>query len=293
MSIGEYLLRTRLSRRLDIADISQELHIRREYLEALERDEWDKLPGEVYGIGFLRTYARHLDVDADALVNYRRKLAGQQAPPPGKVDDGDGPAARRGPQRLRVPTAAIASEPAVRPTRAKSSRSSAPAGSGRVVLGAAVVLIILFVVGIFMMHNSPHGLTTADRSRGTAPPSPHSHQPKAGSSAGNSPSSSAAVVTLTSNNPQRGDLVYHVAGGPVHVTLAFTGLCWVEIWKNGVAQNAAGGTTYHAGQSVTLSASISVEVWLGTRAFQLSVDNQAISLPDPSQRVLHVTVQGS
>lgn len=293
MSIGEYLRRTRLARGLDISDISQSLHIRRDYLEAIEHDDWDKLPGEVYGIGFLRSYARHLDVDADALVSYRRRQSGQEALTPPHPAEPEPPVIRRRSQRLRVPTPPMAGEPAARLRKSQTARTQTAPGSGRVVLGAAIVLAALFVVGIFMLHNNPHPVGTASpTTRRSASPAPRSVSKKSSTHASGPTSHSAAVVTLASNNPAAGDLVYHVTNGPVDVTLSFTGLCWVEVWENGVSQGTA-GVTYHAGQSLTVSASSSVEVWTGTRAYRMSVDNQVISLPDPSQRVVHVTVQRS
>ena len=291
MSIGEYLRRTRLSRRLDIAEISQELHIRREYLEALEHDDWDKLPGEVYGIGFLRSYARYLDVDADALANYRRRLTGQrESVPATAAAPPQEPTRRR--HRTRVPPGAVAVPSVAGPTRSQR-RADAPAGSGRVVLGAALVLLGLFAVGIFLLHNNPKTATTTGTVPSGTSSKSHSgqHPPKSvepSSQHSAPPPSPAPVIALASNNPPAGDVVYRVSRGPLTVQLAFTGLCWVQVWINGVSKNPA-GTTYHAGQTLSLSASSSVEVWVGTRAFTLTVDNQTVTLPDPAQRVLHVT----
>ncbi len=282
MSIGEYLKRTRLSRRLELAQVSQELRIRTEYLEALEQDQWDRLPGEVYGIGFLRGYARYLEVDAEALVRYRRRLTGSAATP-GTIEESPASPPPTIPRRSR--------NRAVRTSKSSRSavRSSQP-GSGRIVLGVAGVLAVLFGVGLWMLGH-PHlpgffgqggtPSSSAERSSSTPPSSPAKKS---------TASQEAPQVSLVSNNAAAGDLVYHVSSGPLDLHLTFTGLCWVEVWKNNVSLSSL-GTTYHAGQTASFSASSSLKIWTGTRAYTLTVDNQSISLPDPSQQVLHVTFQ--
>lgn len=288
MSIGEYLKKSRLARRLDIEEISQELHIRRDYLEGLEADQWDKLPGEVYAIGFLRNYARFLDVDADALVDYRRRLVAQQSQSLPNSQPASAPDSRI--TRRRRTNARPTAAP--RPSNRRQN-SDGPAGGGRVVFGAGLVLVALFVAGIVLLHNHPN---TVGLSKSTPPasnigkvasPSTKKSHPKRTAST----PPSASTIALKTNNAAAGDLIYGVSG-PVDVKLAFTGTCWVEIWKNGVAQNmSTGGTTFTAGQTLTLSASSSVEVWVGTRTFNLSVDGQPVSLPDPQQKVFHITFQ--
>ena len=66
--LGEMLRSARESRGLDHARIERDTRIRGRYLAALERGAYDELPGEVYARGFLRTYARYLGLDADAMV---------------------------------------------------------------------------------------------------------------------------------------------------------------------------------------------------------------------------------
>lgn len=285
MSIGEYLKRSRLARRLQLEDISQELHIRTQYLVALEEDKWDKLPGEVYAIGFLRSYARFLGVDADALVDYRRRLTQQES---SAGEERHVPAAPVLSRRARKSRAKVARVP-TRSSRPARDPEPGPTGSGRVVLGAAFVLVALFVVGMFMLHNqtptasAPVARTHASHSPSSKPPRP-SHHPVAKSPA----KSPAAVIKLTSNNAPAGTMSFSVSGGPLNVNLAFTGPCWVEVWKNGVTSNPS-GFTYAAGQTLTVTASSSVEIWAGTRAFSLTVDHEVVSLPDPLDRVVHVT----
>jgi cytoskeletal protein RodZ len=66
--LGEMLRSARESRGLDRARIERDTRIRERYLSALERGAYDELPGDVYARGFLRTYARYLGLDPDAMV---------------------------------------------------------------------------------------------------------------------------------------------------------------------------------------------------------------------------------
>ena len=56
--VGETLRRERLKRNLDLEEISRELKISRRFLEAIEDDQYDKLPGGVFAKSFVRQYAR-------------------------------------------------------------------------------------------------------------------------------------------------------------------------------------------------------------------------------------------
>jgi transcriptional regulator with XRE-family HTH domain len=58
-----------------LAEVETATKIRQKYLAALEADEWQLLPGEVVGRGFLRNYATYLGLDANELIERRRAVA--------------------------------------------------------------------------------------------------------------------------------------------------------------------------------------------------------------------------
>ncbi len=66
-------------------DVAQQSRISRRYLEALEEGRFSELPGNTYTLGFIRTYASHLDLDSAELVN-RYKAATENAPNKTKLD---------------------------------------------------------------------------------------------------------------------------------------------------------------------------------------------------------------
>jgi cytoskeleton protein RodZ len=75
MRIGEVLKSARTSQGLDIRTVEERTKIRIKYLRALEAEDWELLPGPAYAKGFLRTYARSLSLDGDALVDeFRRQV---------------------------------------------------------------------------------------------------------------------------------------------------------------------------------------------------------------------------
>lgn len=81
IQIGEVLQAARRRRDLDIEAVAEQTKIRAKYLRALEAEDWATLPNPAYAKGFLRTYARLLGLDADALVDEYRRRVGDDAQP--------------------------------------------------------------------------------------------------------------------------------------------------------------------------------------------------------------------
>src|ERR1043165_5707453 len=77
-TIGQELRAARLRRGDEIAQVSRALKIRKDHLEALEGDRLEDLPGKTYAIGFVRSYARHLGLDAaDYVERLKREISGR------------------------------------------------------------------------------------------------------------------------------------------------------------------------------------------------------------------------
>lgn len=68
LSVGEILKRARLQMNMEIEPVGAQLNIRPELLEALEANDYDRLPGKVYVVGFVRTYAEALGLDGDKVA---------------------------------------------------------------------------------------------------------------------------------------------------------------------------------------------------------------------------------
>ena len=68
LMIGNTLRKEREKQKLSIQDIEKGTSIRSIYIEALEKGEYDKLPGEVYAKGFIKNYGNFLNLNGEELV---------------------------------------------------------------------------------------------------------------------------------------------------------------------------------------------------------------------------------
>lgn len=66
--VGYTLRQERERQNLSISDIEQGTSIRALYIEAIENGEYDKLPGAIYTKGFIKNYAKFLEMDVDSVV---------------------------------------------------------------------------------------------------------------------------------------------------------------------------------------------------------------------------------
>src|SRR5690348_17130893 len=79
--IGGSLREARLKRGLTPADVQKAIRIRDRYLQALEEERWEVLPGDAYVKGFLRTYADYLGLDGNLYVDeYNNRFAQHEEP---------------------------------------------------------------------------------------------------------------------------------------------------------------------------------------------------------------------
>ncbi|MFH2012246.1 MAG: RodZ domain-containing protein [Pseudomonadota bacterium] len=67
-SFGEYLKKERESKSISLEEISAATKVRKILLEAIESNDIDKLPAEVFVIGFLKAYASYVGLDVDEVV---------------------------------------------------------------------------------------------------------------------------------------------------------------------------------------------------------------------------------
>jgi cytoskeleton protein RodZ len=65
---GEHLKREREMRGVSLEEIAAATRISTRFLEAIEKERWDQLPGGVFNRGFIRSIARYLGLDEDSLI---------------------------------------------------------------------------------------------------------------------------------------------------------------------------------------------------------------------------------
>jgi cytoskeletal protein RodZ len=74
------LATVRRNRGISLQQISEATKIGVRALEAIEQGDFRKLPGGIYTTSYIRQYARAIDYDEDAILEYyRRHVAGEAA----------------------------------------------------------------------------------------------------------------------------------------------------------------------------------------------------------------------
>jgi cytoskeleton protein RodZ len=115
--IGTILREARNRREIELGQVEAATRIRLRFLRAIEREEWDVLPGGVYTRGFIRTYASFLGLDGQRLAeDYRRDVEGGSGDRPAPADGSSAASAGTGDpsgRRLQLPRAGWIAVPAV------------------------------------------------------------------------------------------------------------------------------------------------------------------------------------
>ncbi|SER12507.1 cytoskeleton protein RodZ [Nitrosomonas sp. Nm51] len=66
--VGHMLRNARVSRNMSMEDVSRQLRISVQQVEAIEKESFDVLPGRTFVRGFVRNYANLMQLDSDAIV---------------------------------------------------------------------------------------------------------------------------------------------------------------------------------------------------------------------------------
>lgn len=110
-SFGEELRRERELREISLSEVAEATKISVRFLEAIERNDFESLPGGVYNRGIVRAYCQFIGADPEAMVN--AYLLEVQT----RVEPGASPAAGllRGGRTVATATNACRPAPARRP----------------------------------------------------------------------------------------------------------------------------------------------------------------------------------
>jgi cytoskeleton protein RodZ len=100
--VGEELREARIALGISVEDAATQLRINRRYLMALEEGRVKDLPGAAYAVGFVRSYATALGLDADDAVRRFRDMSGSAVTKQGDLVFPE-PVPRRG-----IPTGVLA-----------------------------------------------------------------------------------------------------------------------------------------------------------------------------------------
>src|SRR5436305_4417609 len=81
-NFGERLKREGELREVSPNEIVVATRISQRFLEALENEQWEKLPGGIFNRGFVRAIARYLGLDEENLLAEYDLARGDQVPEP-------------------------------------------------------------------------------------------------------------------------------------------------------------------------------------------------------------------
>jgi cytoskeletal protein RodZ len=79
-NFGERLKRERELREVSMDELTKSTRISKRFVEALENEDWEKLPGGVFGHGFVRTIARYLGLNEEALLGEYDSARAEHSP---------------------------------------------------------------------------------------------------------------------------------------------------------------------------------------------------------------------
>lgn len=81
-SIGTMLEKRRVQQKRTLQEAADALNIKKAYLEALEKNTYDAIPGAVFVKGFLRNYGNYLGLNGAALVQQYKQTVEERTPQP-------------------------------------------------------------------------------------------------------------------------------------------------------------------------------------------------------------------
>ena len=227
VGIGERLRNARTARGLTLEDIEAATRIKRHYLEALEREAWDELPGPTYVRGFLASYARQLGISVDEILGL------YAAPAPGAG------AVRAAPATVPRPV-----EVRITPANPRSRLRRIVTAIAVVFVAGAVVLAYILVGQLRQFAATrPHpevsipSIPAAGSPPGGAPSGASAVTPASGGQQGTAPGSTTAgqMVTPTSGTPATSgtQAVTPTGAQGIVVSAQATDRSWVRVVSDG------------------------------------------------------------
>ncbi len=251
---------------LTIKDVEETLKIRGKYLQALEQDDFEVLPGDTFVRAFLRSYASFLGLEADVLVAEYASAHGSTS------DSHRGhPNGPRGPARPR--------------TRGRHSQPN-------YVVVAVVALIALTILAIVFRDRGqepavidPENITTTtttaptDSSSGSSGTEAAGEEMVAGISVAEAAPQEPASQDATASQPTAED----PHPDALDLTLEVTqNRCWVVVREESEAGETLYSGTLEEGERLTYS--VPGRIWLrigDPSAVRLEVDGRVFEVPEP------------
>lgn len=240
MTVGERLREARERQKVSLHAIAEKTNISVRFLDAIEKNQFDKLPGGIFTRGFIRSYAAQVGLEPDALVT--QFLSDE----PGQRDDDidEAPAKLAG---------------------------DGPSLGTLVLAGLGVILLALALV--FLLKPDWLGLQAAAAPQATTPAEPvatpsSSSQgvPAASPMAEPAPPPAMATASLAETatpSPSSAAAPESVPGtpkSPLRLVVAPSGRCWVQVSADGQMRVAREVTP---GERITVDAAERLQIVVG------------------------------
>lgn len=147
---GQRLRQARLRRGYDLTQVARELRLTPERVKAIENEDYPRLPDAVFVVGYVKSYARLLDLDPEALGEaYRAALA------PSARKASAPPAAP--PRQAARPATPSANRPSNRPSKTGAN----PGPNESHWAGITALLLVLILVLAWWLQRPAEQVTTS------------------------------------------------------------------------------------------------------------------------------------
>lgn len=241
-TLGQELKQCREEKKITLDEISNATHISVRFLQAIERDDYKELPGDLYNRSFVRALARAVGFDElRALQSYERQSGAARVP----TDE----------ESVAAPADALKGE----------------VGGNGLLLGLVAALIVLIAAGVWYVLKRPSG----PPSRTQSPPPAAAVVTGEPASRSESPAPSSSVTPDPTPSPS----VPATGGAPdgITVDIVASGQCWMRMQAD---EGKREETVLTAGATRTVQAKEKVILSLGAAvAVAVKINGRPAKLP--------------
>ncbi|MFV0558935.1 MAG: RodZ domain-containing protein [Enterococcus sp.] len=225
-TIGQKLRQARLNKNISLDELQQITKVQKRYLEAIELDDFEALPGKFYAKAFIRQYAQAVEEDGDKLVNVLEGKDSLEPPLPKRPQ----------PEQVKGSRKALHVE--------EHEESFVVRHLPMIAMGVIALLIVGFVAYMTWQDRqaAPMITETSLTVEGSLATSSSQEQSSSTSSEASSESSSQAssssaeemAISMDKNTQSLATMSITQASAPVELTFDATdGSCWVGVVVGG------------------------------------------------------------